>query len=64
MEAKVRIKKTYDLLGLTESQADDLLYFVAKIPGTDIPRNGRQSELLDTIRQALLSSGLTLKDPN
>lgn len=63
MDVTIRTEKTYDLVGLTESQARDLLYFAVQIPESKaIPFNGRQGELLTTIRQTLLNVGLTIKD--
>ncbi len=58
MEVSTKTTTTYDLTGLTETQAEDLLYFAIQLPDADIPRNGRQTEFISTLRQTLLNAGV------
>lgn len=56
MEAKVNVEKTYDLTGLTETQAQDLLDVCVQDPervGMDI-RDPALGETLSSLRQSLL----------
>lgn len=58
MEVKTQTEKTYDVMGLTESQAKDLLYFAKKLDGDVIAVNGRQKEFIGTLRTTLLNAGV------
>jgi hypothetical protein len=67
MDVTVRTEKTY-LVTMTEPQARNMLRLARAINSDDISvaeidKTGTL-ETLDNLRQGLLSSGLTLKDPD
>jgi len=57
MNVTNKTTKTFDILGLTEQQAQDLL-FIATNEETINTLAGREEETLNNLRQALLEAGI------
>ena len=62
--------RTFDILGITERQAKDLLSISAKVEtppgmkGDYLPLEKNEVETLNILRQALLDAGITKGEPN